>query len=298
MKNLIWLVVILVIIGGGAWWFSQTPETPPAASEPIKIGALLTLTGEGQALGENAKKGIELAVEEFRIKSGTPIEIIFEDTHSEPKTAITAYRKLVDLDRVSVIVGPLMQSEASALAPIVAADNFPIISPAYAPLANRPDPRNPLFVWMNPQMEAEQAATYVYSTGKRRIGIIGTKDNWENEVSEAFAVKFQELGGQVVAKEIVQPDITDNRLSVTKILANNPDSIFLGTYYQFVNSLKALRDFNYRSSIYSIEVDQYLADQTKSSSDGLKFIAPDFYTSDFVDRFVAKYNIKPGIPTG
>ena len=296
MKKLIWIVIILIIIWGV--WFRGEKPAPIASGEPIKIGALLTLTGDGQAWGENAKKGIELAVEEFKTKNGRSIEVIFEDTHSEAKTAITAYRKLVDLDKVSVIIGPLMQSEASALAPIIATDKIPVVSPAYAPLVNRPDPQNPLFVWMNPQLEAEQMAKYVYSIGNRKVGVIGTKDNWENEISEAFAAKFQELGGQIVGKEIVQPDMTDNRLAVTKILASKPDSVFLGTYYQFVNSIKALSDFNYKGNIFSIEVDQYLADQTKNESGGLQFIAPDFYTSDFVDRFVLKYGIKPGIPTG
>lgn len=298
MKNkIIWVTVILVLVVIAV--SVSKNETKNASFGTIKIGALLSLTGEGSAWGENAKKGIEMAVSEFRIKNkDNLIEIIYEDTHGDPKTAITGYRKLVDLDRVSIIIGPLTQAEASALSPIVATDRIPMISPAYASLANRPNPRNPLFVWMDPTVEAEQIAQYVYENGFRRVGIIGTKDNWESQVSEDFAKKFTSLGGLVIASEIVQPKINDNRLSVTKVLSKNPDAIFLGTYYQFVNSLKALSDLNYKGKLYSIEVDQYLVNETKSWSEKLQFIAPDFYTSDFVASFSERYDEKPGIPTG
>ena len=88
------------------------------------------------------------------------------------------------------------------------------------------------------------------------------------------------------------------KLPAIEIAATHPQAVFLGTYYQFVNSTKALHDIDYKGKLYSIEVDDYLAGQTYQWTRGLQFIAPDFYTSDFVTTFKNKYGMSPGLPAG
>ncbi|MEK7170325.1 MAG: penicillin-binding protein activator, partial [Patescibacteria group bacterium] len=175
----------------------------------------------------------------------------------------------------------------------------PVITPSYAPIQNRQNPRNPLMVWMDPTIEAKRMAEYVFSQGVRSVAVLGTKDSWENEVSEAFASAFAEIGGSITAKEIVQTDVSDVKADITKlVVGKKPEAVFLGTYYQFINALKTLKDFQYKGKIYGIEVDSYLAVETKPRSDGIEFIAPDFYTSDFMEKFQNRYGEKPGIPAG
>ena len=47
-----------------------------------------------------------------------------------------------------------------------------------------------------------------------------------------------------------------------------------------------------------MEVDSYLANETKGASDGLEFISPEFYGSSFINKFEEEYGHKPGIPAG
>lgn len=275
--------------------YKNSQSTP----DNIKIGVLGIASGDGAAWGESARRGINLAVEEFKKENSMiAIEVVYEDTGGDPKRAVTSYQKLISIDRADVIIGPLFQSEVAAIAPLVAKDGVPVVALSYAPLQNRPNLRNPLVIWMDATIEAQRIAEYVYDQGARTAGVLGTKDNWENEVSNAFADKFQSLGGTIFNKEIVQSDSVDTKLPITRILSQKPEAIFLGTYYQFVSGLKTLKNLRFPGKVYSIEVDSYLADQTKAYSSGLRFIGPDFYVGDFMNKFEARFGQKPGIPAG
>ncbi len=263
--------------------------------EITTIGAIVILSGDAAAWGENAKKGIELAVAE---NNDATINIIFEDSQGDNKKALSSYQKLKTIDRVDAILGPLMQSEVAVIAPLVDEDKIPVIAPSYAPVTNRPNPRNPLMIWMDATLEAEQMAEYVFNEGIREVGVLGTLDNWEHEVSDAFAARFEELGGTIVAKEIVQTDATDVKTSIAKILDEDPEAIFLGTYYQFIYATKTIKELNYQGKLFGIEVDSYLAGETKEFSDGIQFIAPGFYADAFITKFEERYGQKPGIPAG
>lgn len=297
-KKLLWLLILLVVVAAAV--VAQVTKKP-AEQGTIKVGGLFVLSGDGAAWGENAKKAVDLAVNDAnRIGgiNGRKIELISEDTGGEAKRAVSAYQKLVSIDNVDAVIGPLLQTEAGAIVPLVAKDGIPVVAPSYANLANRPVWYNPLFVWIDPTIEAQRIAEYVYQQGTRTVSIIGTKDAWESEVSSSFETKFKELGGRVLFKELVQPDARDMRLTITKAVNEKPQAIFLGTYYQFISSLKRLSELGFRGRLFSIEVDGYLAGETKDTSNKMQFIAPDFYTTDFTQKFEKIYREKPGIPAG
>jgi len=295
-KIIIAVAIILVVVLVG-WRLYEGRQQGGV----IKIGALLSLSGDAAAWGQNAQEAISLAVAEINQKGGIhgkQVQIIYEDTAGDAKQAVSACQEVTSVDHVAAILGPLTQTELSSIIPIVDKDDVPVIAPDYIPLQNRGNLSNPLLVWMDAQTEASRMAQYVWSQGIRTVGVAGTLDSWENTVSTAFAQEFQSLGGIVTKEEIVQPDAADMKLPMAEITATHPQAIFLGTYYQFVNSTKTLHDLGYKGRLYSIEVDDYLAGQTHEWTQGLQFIAPDFYTSDFMNAFKAKYGVAPGLPAG
>jgi branched-chain amino acid transport system substrate-binding protein len=293
----IWIAIaifVVIFIGWRVYEGRQQGDT-------IKIGALLSLSGNGAAWGQNAQKAIALATEEINSRGGIhgkQIQMIYEDTAGDAKQAVSAYQELVSVDHATAILGPLTQTETASIVPLINQDNIPVLAPAFAPLQNRINLKNPLMVWMDPSTEAARMAQYVFDQGMRKVGVVGTLDSWENTVSTAFAQKFQALGGTITKEEIVQPDVADVKLPITEIVATRPQAIFLGTYYQFVHATKSLHDLGYQGKQYSIEVDDYLAGQVYGWTQGLQFIAPDFYINDFVTAFKDKYGVAPGMPAG
>ena len=291
------LVVVVIIAVGIAGYFLTKKQN--VGQEPIKIGVLSILSGDAASWGEQAKRGADLAIEEWRdANPNKTLELIYEDTAAETKKTVSSFQKLVEIDKVDAILGPLLQTEIAAVAPLINKYSIPVIAPSYAPVENRPDLRNPLLIWMNATKEAESIAEFVFSQGIKSVSAVGTKDAWESEVTNAFADRFNAIGGKVLYRELAQPDASDVKSTWTKALVEKPEAIFIGTYYQFINSLKALADLGYKGKRFSIEVDNYLAGETEGTANGLQFIAPDFYTSDFATKFENRYHEKPGIPAG
>jgi branched-chain amino acid transport system substrate-binding protein len=285
------LIVVVIAIG----YFAK----PPHSRANITIGAPFILSGDFTTYGDQARNAVNLAVDDFKqAHPGVQVEVLFEDTHADAKQAVSAYRKLIDLNHVDAIVGPMLQTEMAAVEPMVRQDNVPVFSIAPVPMQDRGQSGNPIVLWPDPTHEAEQMATYIYDQGIRTIGILGTQDSWENEVSSAFAAKFKALGGTVTDSQLSLPDASDTRIQVTKVVSTRPQAIFLGTYYKFFDFVTEARQIGYKGKFYSIEIDTNLASQTKGFSDGLQFISPNFYTTDFVDRYEKKYGEKPTLPSG
>ena len=298
MKNIILAIVVVAIIISG--YFVVNRGGNPQNNETTKIGALLILSGDFGQYGEASRNAVQMAVDTYNNnpENTRKAEIIYEDTKADPKTAVSAYQKLTSLDKVDVILGPLLQVEMAAIEPLVKEDDMPVFSIAPIPMEQRGTTANPLVIWPDPTLESQQMAQYVYDQGVRKIGILNTRDAWESEVSEAFAEKFKSLGGEVAGQEIVLPDSTDTSLPVTKIIATKPDAVFIGTYYKFVYFVRKLRELGFKGSLYSIEIDTSLADLTKPHSDNLQFISPAFYTPEFTEEYQKLYGATPSIPSG
>jgi branched-chain amino acid transport system substrate-binding protein len=284
------IIAIILLVSG---------QNTSHSNGPIKIGAPFILSGDAAAWGQNAKEGIDLAVGKYNASHpNRPVQVIYEDTQGDSKQAVTAFTKLVTIDHVNAIIGPLFQNELAAVDPLIEQDHIPVIAPSYLSPQDRTNLHNPLLIWIDAYVEADRIATYVASQGVKTVGIVGTQDPWETLVSNEFAQKAKQLGMKVVDEEIAPTDASDMRLQVTRLLGSHPDAVFIGSYYQFVNTLKQLSQLKYTGNIYGIEVDSSLADQTKGYVPDIKFIAPDFYTSDFVTLFKNTYNKEPGIPAG
>ena len=291
------IVIILILVG-------ILRSSPNAATKTIRIGAPFILSGDNAKYGEIAKRGVDMAVAEYNnkpevVRGKLPkVEIIYEDTHADPKTAVSVYQKLVAFDNVNVLIGPLFQTEMSSFLPLVEKDKIPVFGITPLPTDKRNGISNPLAVWPDPTIESGQMAQYAYDNGVRTVAVLGTRDPWENEISEGFAKKFTALGGKVVDEEIVLSDSKDTSLPVTRAIASHADAIFLGTYLKFQYFIKKLSELGYKGKLYGLEVDSYLADITKPYSNGVYFISPAYFTPEFSAAYIKLYGENPSIPVG
>lgn len=89
-------------------WAQQAP--------PVKIGLLATLEGPFAAGGADGMRGAELAVRQRGgVVAGRKIELIKASSDAKPDVAVNAARKLVEQDKVDILVGPLSGSEGIAV---------------------------------------------------------------------------------------------------------------------------------------------------------------------------------------
>ncbi len=88
----------------------------PAAAQDIKIGGLATLEGPFAVPGQDSMRGIELAIAEHKgMAGGRKIQLIKGSSNANPDVAVAAARKLVEQDKVEILIGPLSGSEGLAV---------------------------------------------------------------------------------------------------------------------------------------------------------------------------------------
>jgi branched-chain amino acid transport system substrate-binding protein len=93
-------------VAGAAW----------AQGQPVKIGLLATLEGPFAAGGADGMRGAELAVKQRGGSvAGRQIQIIKASSNANPDVAVNAARKLVEQDKVDILVGPLSGGEGIAI---------------------------------------------------------------------------------------------------------------------------------------------------------------------------------------
>jgi len=106
VRALVVVAAVLAIVSGAA--LAQAP--------PVKIGLLATLEGPFAAGGQDGMRGAELAVKQRNgVVAGRKIEIIKASSDAKPDVAVNATRKLVEQDKVDIMVGPLSGSEGIAV---------------------------------------------------------------------------------------------------------------------------------------------------------------------------------------
>ena len=90
--------------------------TAASAQEKIRIGVMATLEGALTTLGEDGVRGAQVALKQAGGKLlGKDVELLFTSTNASPDSALRAAKKLVEQDKVSIIVGPLSGSEGIAI---------------------------------------------------------------------------------------------------------------------------------------------------------------------------------------
>lgn len=100
---------------------SALPGRALAQGAPIRIGTLTPLTGAGGAYGPVMVKAVKAVVDEVNAAGGVlgrKIELISEDDQTNPEAGVRAARKLIDVDKVSAILGTWSSAVTTAVAPL------------------------------------------------------------------------------------------------------------------------------------------------------------------------------------
>ena len=120
------------------------------SDESFKIGVMESLTGPGETYGTVSSQAKQLAVDEINAAggiNGRMIELIVQDSKCSAQDAITAYRKLTDVDGVKIILGTSCSGAMLGAAPLAEADGVVLFSG----LATNPDIAKPVTTSSEPR---------------------------------------------------------------------------------------------------------------------------------------------------
>jgi len=220
--KIIAIMFVLALVG-------CTAPAGEVASQPVlKIGVIGSLTSVGAFFGQQEIKGLELAKDEINANGGVNdkmIELVIEDSKTDPAASVTALQKLINVDGVEFVIGDSWTSTTAVLVPIANANEILMISPISALDDQSQDD---LFFRTMPVIEDLTAplADYAYNVmGIRNVGVLFTDTPWGVEHTRDFKLAFEKLGGRIVGEERFDLNAIDVRSELTKLGAQNPDAI-------------------------------------------------------------------------
>ena len=202
------------------------------AAEKLKVGFLATLEGTYTILGEDGKRGFDMALMEIKNKvAGREIEVFVGATDASPESALRAVRKVVEQDKVDIVIGPLSGSEGIALRdysktqPHVTFING--ISGAQETTMVNPSENFFRFNMDGAQWGMGLGKYVVEKKGWKSIATVAEDYSFGYTNLLGFAMDFCSAGGEIVERHWV-PLGTKDFASIIAALPDDVDALYLG----------------------------------------------------------------------
>ncbi len=163
-----------------------------ASEEPLRIGLLADFSGALAEFGPQVQSGVELAIAHLNDAGGVlghPVELVVGDTNLDPTQATEEARRLIEVEGVHAIVGPLASSITLAITESVAASaGVPVISPsATSPQLTIAEDND--FLFRSTTSDAAQGpvlAQLAAESGYTNVGVLYLNDPYGQGLAEAF----------------------------------------------------------------------------------------------------------------
>jgi len=212
------LAIVLVV--------TQTKREPGE----IKIGVIGPFSGPASMWGEQLRKGIELALNEINTSERGKIHLIYEDSEADPKKAVFALQKLISVDKVQVVIGPLSSTEVLATAPIAERAKVVLLTPT-APHKDITNAGDYIFrTYPSDEKRSIMLADYTSNElHASRVGIIYRGDEFGLAVKDEYIQRLKSLGfneSSIIA-ESYEPGTSDFRTVISKIKKINPQVVLI-----------------------------------------------------------------------
>jgi branched-chain amino acid transport system substrate-binding protein len=190
------------------------------AQEPIKIGAFLAVTGGAAFLGDPEQKTLELYVEKLNAAGGVlgrKLQLVSYDSAGDAEKARTFAKRLIEQDKVDVLVGGSTTGETMAVVPLAEAAGIPFISLAGAVVIIEPVKK---WVFKTPhtdRMACERIFLDMRDRKIDRIGLISGAGGFDKSMRAECLKVAPTYRIQVVADEAYGGGDTDMTAQLTKI---------------------------------------------------------------------------------
>ncbi len=204
-------------------WFAAALLATAAAAQaqaPIRIGAFLAVTGPAAFLGDPEQKTLELYVERVNAAGGVlgrRLELVSYDSGGDAEKARTFAKRLIEQDRVDVIVGGSTTGETMAVVPLVEAAGVPFVSLAGAVVIVEPVKK---WVFKTPhtdRMACDKIFVDMKARGASKVALISGSGGFDKSMRGECLKVAKNHGIDIVADETYGAGDTDMTAQLTKI---------------------------------------------------------------------------------
>ncbi|HUN44545.1 MAG TPA: ABC transporter substrate-binding protein [Acetobacteraceae bacterium] len=218
-----------------------------AAQAQIKIGAILSISGPGAAMGVGYKGAFDFFPKEI---AGQKVEYIIRDDATDASTGYTIAQKMISEDHVDAFIGPSLTATDAAVAPLANQAHVPMI--AMAPYEYDPTKQPYTFNDAQPlPLMVAEVFKYMQQHGVKTIGYIGFSDGWGDQVLAGTKQAAAADGMKILADERYARTDTSVEAQALKLISVHPQAIMMGnSATPAALPVVALRHLGYKGGIY------------------------------------------------
>lgn len=292
VAGIIVVVVLILIISN---------ISKPAGAKTVKIGAALGLTGECANYGEGELKSTQLAIDEANKNGGIMgrnIELSTEDTQCDPKGAVNAIKKLVEVDKVEAIVGLTWGDSYQAGYSVNNAAKIVSVAPSAALEALRYNNASIDYIfstWFPEKAEIDALQKRASDSKLKNLIVIHDNDTFGAMMASLFETRAPQSGLNIVKDYKLPIDTDDFRTILTEAKSLNSDgmALFFQTPASKAKVMKQAHDLGIKTKFFTsadIE-DPSLLNNFGGVMEGITYTYPEV-TGDkdsFMQKFKAQF---------
>ena len=221
--------------------------TTSAVATEIVFGHFASMTGSTAHFGQDTDRGVRMAIDEANAKGGVlgkKIKLVTLDDRGDSAEAANAVSRLIDVEKVSALLGEVSSSLSLAGGRVAQRRKIPMISPTSTnPKVTEVGDYIFRVCFIDP-FQGKVMATFARQNLKLdRVAILkDVKNDYSIGLADAFQKSFGELGGKIVAEQSYSQGDTDFSAQVTAVRGSGAQALFVPGYYSEVGSIARTAD--------------------------------------------------------
>jgi ABC-type branched-subunit amino acid transport system substrate-binding protein len=216
------------------------PTIVRAQGSPLRLGVLTPLTGAGSFDGPRMLKAMQAVVDEINgagglagpdASSGRKVQLVVEDDETNPEAAVRAAHKLVNVDKVPVIMGTWASAVTTAVAPVCwESKTFLTTVSGADSITHLPHQGFLIRTQPNNQLQATKHAEFIIRHGSKRVFILAIQAPFAEPTRKYLTDTLTPSDVTIVGSLIYDKDKTSYRSEVDQVLRGKPDLLYLNGY--------------------------------------------------------------------
>src|ERR1700731_2642352 len=210
------------------------------AADPIKVGMSMALTGGVAPIGKQVLTALQIWRDDVNAKGGLlgrPVELVFYDDQSNPANVPQIYTKLIDVDKVELLIGPYATNMVAPAIPVLMQFHKTTIG-ILANAANSKFHYDQYFSMLPTGPEPQKSFAYGFfqlaaaqNPRPKTVAIIAADAEFAQNAADGARQTIKEMGGfDLVLDQKYPPTTTDYTPIMRAVQALNPDIIFVAAY--------------------------------------------------------------------
>jgi len=205
-----------------------------AADEPLRVGALCPLTGAGGQYGPSMVKVIQAAADEINQAggiAGRQIAVTVADTQTNPDAGVAGGHKLIDLDRVSAVVGTWASAVTTAVAPLCWEAKVMLFTVSGADsITKLPHQGYIIRTQPNTYLQMTRATQFLLDNKAKRVFALAAQTPFAVDSYNRITEVLKAGGAEAVGQIVYDSKQTSFRSELDRAIAEKPDTLFFNSY--------------------------------------------------------------------